>query len=904
MAVAGCKGTSPVKATTPPKVTAGTTDLISKARLTGTVKLLAGLGAGVVSNNAGSVLSDNGLGVNGGGVLSDNGLGLISKARYAVAATPDENLLAEAMVEVLDAAGKPVLDAQGKPVVTTTNRQGAYTLEAALPAGPLVLRVKLFPNGGPAAAGGELLALVPSVQAHEAPIDTATSLAAAYVLQRYVQGQAAVLAKLPAADATALVGQLEGQRAAVGTPSYHRDALTATVQDLRGKVPALDQTLVRIEALLLAGQANRGDGLPATQVALVGPRVLALDGKRLLVAEAFGRIRGFDLGTPDAPIQRVAGSKGATEDGTALQARLASITAMVREPDGAIVVADDNGGALRRITPDGRIATLAPKGGSWRSPHALALAGDGGLLVGEAPRSATEAGRLWHMDRDGNLVEQDVTGLNHPRFLALEVGPDGTRYAYEDSDGAVMKQAPGKPWTKLLGGLSSGKMGGMLLAPDGTLLVSNTNGNQVLRVATDGTSSVVAGTGTNGDAGDGGNAPSAALSLPAGLQLGRDGTLYVADTGNGLVRAIAPDHTIRTVAGSRAVQTSGDAKLIPVSSPVSLLLDPQRRLVVVQSLAGVIKRLDGTALTPIAGAGAGLDGEDVPALQARFNAPTGATYMGKDLVVADPGNRRIRRVGADGKVTTLVRYAGAVVSGRSYPAADMPLTRPFGLATGPDGLLYWTDNQTSQLWRLKPDGQCELLAGSPAGKPGDAGDGGPAADALFTTPGGIAFSPDGRYLYVADSGNLKVRRIDMTDRTITTVAGTGLTASLAVLSGGWTPGNGTNPELALPVGVAVDAKGALYIAEAGTGYISATAGDANVGPIAEVLGSLPLVPPRIRVLGPDGKLSTLVGPGGKVLTDPNAEDALGGPCALAFDADGHLVLGDVSQDRLLILTGS
>ncbi|MDB5099410.1 MAG: repeat containing protein [Cyanobacteria bacterium RYN_339] len=922
LAVAGCGPKLPLKAT-PPKVGTTAADLIGKARLMGTVRLLSGLGAGVVSNSSGGVLSDNGLGLianNGGNVLSDNGLGVDGGGTRKLQAAQEENALAEALVEVLDAAGNPLLDAKGKALSATTNRQGAYALDAALPAGTLVLRVKLFPKGGPHAAGGELRTIVPAAAAdkpREATIDTATSLAAAYVLDRYVKGQAGVLDKLPAADATALVAQLEDQRGDLQAPTYQAGELATTVQGLRAKVPALDQTLVRIEAALLAGQVGRGNGLPATQAALVRPQVLAVDGQRLLISEIGGRLRGVSLAAADAPIQRVAGGPQAAslgDGGPALDARLGGIEALARGADGSIFIVDGVAGTIRHIKPDATIETLKPKGAAAPFAHvrSLALAPDGTLLIGEAPSTFLH-GRLLHMALDGSLAEEDTAALDNPAFLDLAVAKDGTIFALDArTDGQLRAKAPGQPWRAIGPALFPQHLGGLAVAPDGGVYVANTGANQVLKIGPGDKQVVVAGTGALGDAGDGGDATAATLCQPSGLALGDDGTLYVADSGNELVRAIAPGagRTIRTVAGTRAAVANGEAKVLPMSTPIGLTLDPQGRLVVVSSLAGVIKRLEGGKLTVIAGAGPGTDGDGVDALAARFNAPSAAVYQGADLIVADTANSRIRRVGADGKVTTLVKHIGSLLQPdrRRYPASDMPLHRPLAVATGPDGLLYWTDNESCQLWRLRADGQCELLAGAPLGTPGDYGDGGPAAQALLTAPGGIVFSSDGHWLYLADTGNMRVRRIDMTDPKlpISNVAGLSREATFLRLgSDVWQAGaaaNGKDTAMFLPLYLALDAKGTLFVSEAGTGYAIAAAGDKNLATYAEVLGALPLVPPRIRVIGADGLLDTLVGPGGKVYTDAKADEALGGPCPLVFDAQGQLVLGDPSQDRLEIIT--
>ncbi len=196
-------------------------------------------------------------------------------------------------------------------------------------------------------------------------------------------------------------------------------------------------------------------------------------------------------------------------------------------------------------------------------------------------------------------------------------------------------------------------------------------------------------------------------------------------------------------------------------------------------------------ITTIAGNGVlppGASGDGGPAAAAQIWDAQGLA-LGPDgsFYIADDANHRIRRVGSDGIIST-------VVSGLAYP---------HGLALGPDGSLYIAETGGHRIRRLGSDGSLTTVAGT--GTWGYSGDGGPASTAQLNSPQGVALGPDGS-LYIADMGNFRVRRVGP-DGIITTVAGQGDQA----YSGEGGPA--TAARLYEPLSVAVATDGSLYIGE-------------------------------------------------------------------------------------------
>jgi hypothetical protein len=190
----------------------------------------------------------------------------------------------------------------------------------------------------------------------------------------------------------------------------------------------------------------------------------------------------------------------------------------------------------------------------------------------------------------------------------------------------------------------------------------------------------------------------------------------------------------------------------------------------------VILRIDPSGeVSRFAGSGVqGYGGDGGPALEARFAWIT-------DIVPSDNGvfyivdhiSNRIRAIDRDGVVSTIAGGGKAGDGGDGGPADEAQLNEPFGAAIGPDGSLYIADTGGSRIRRIDAEGIISTVAGT--GNPGGRGDGGPAVDADLLHPEGVWVDAEGR-IFIADTGNHRIRCVD-TDGNIDTVAGTGYQGS-------------------------------------------------------------------------------------------------------------------------------
>jgi len=343
-----------------------------------------------------------------------------------------------------------------------------------------------------------------------------------------------------------------------------------------------------------------------------------------------------------------------------------------------------------------------------------------------------------------------------------------------------------------------------------------------------GTITTFAGNGAMSFFGDGGQATAAALNQPTGLAIDSAGGVYIADTGNWRVRRVSPAGIISTAAGNGIYGTFGDGGLASSASfsdLADLALDAAGNLYVADASNHRIRKVtpDGI-VTTFAGTGVqGSSGDGGQAASAALNRPIGVTVdSAGNLYICDSSNHNIRRVNlASGIITT---YAGNGVpgfAGDGGQATSASLMFPLGVAADQAGNLYIADAGNSCVRRVNSAGIISTAAGS-GSHAGFAGDGGYAAGALLNIPSGVAVDGSGN-LFIGDSGNNRVRRVDGRTGVISTVAGGGTNG----FSGDGGPA--TSALLNFPWGIAVDAAGAIYIADRANNRIRKIVGAGSTG---------------------------------------------------------------------------
>ncbi len=366
----------------------------------------------------------------------------------------------------------------------------------------------------------------------------------------------------------------------------------------------------------------------------------------------------------------------------------------------------------------------------------------------------------------------------------------------------------------------------------GNLYIADSGRHQVFEATLAGTLLVLAGSGTQGFAGDGGPARAAQLNGPEGVAVGADGTIYIADTGNARIRAVTGGN-IRTLAGTGKPIFGGDGGA-PASAtfrtPAALAVDGQGGLLVCDPTDHRIRRIalqPGGLVSTFAGTGAqGYTGDGGAATAAELDSPEAVAVAGDGRVfIADTHNQRIRLVSVAGTISTFAGDGTRGNRGDGGPAASAQFTDPRGLAMAADGTLWIGDGGNRRVRQISPGGVITTLAGS--GVEGSGADGDALAATLFRTPRALAASSFNQPV-VADTLNATVRVLTAAGAAFqpaALVAGRSASSIGASMSATQVYGASTaSAHVSGPVGTP---QGTVVITEAGSTLASAALHDGN-----------------------------------------------------------------------------
>jgi sugar lactone lactonase YvrE len=544
--------------------------------------------------------------------------------------------------------------------------------------------------------------------------------------------------------------------------------------------------------LVVAGNGTKGfsgDGGSATDAQLNTPRGVFVDssGSIIIADTANHRIRKVNNLTGD--IGTVAGTGAAGfggDNGPAIAAKLNNAHTICLDSSGNIYVADTENGCIRKIDTLGTITTVAGTGGS------NGYGGDGG----PAKSAKLDRPKGVAVDSGGNIYIGDTN--NH---IVRKVSTSGIIITVA----GIPKSAGDKGDGGLATNAELRKPGGIFVSSSGNIFISDTDNNKIrLVVKSSGNIFTIAGTGSAGYSGDGGLATDAKLDHPKGVCLDIM-EVIIADTMNGCLRRAHLGGTIVTLFSFKS---------LGLNHAQGIAMDDVGNLFIADTDNHLVRKLDISGeISVVAGTGsAGFSGDHGPAISAKLDKPRGIAVdsMG-NVYIADTNNDCIRRVDKSGVIRTVAGIGGIHgYSGDGGLATSARLDKPeaiavISMAEGNAVNLYIADTNNACIRKVDAAGKITTVAGI-GRSPGYSGDGGPATNAKLDKPRGVFADPSNN-IYIADSENHRIRKVENSSGVISTIAGIGI----AGYSGDGE--SAVSATLDKPYGVFVDSAGNLFIAD-------------------------------------------------------------------------------------------
>ena len=503
------------------------------------------------------------------------------------------------------------------------------------------------------------------------------------------------------------------------------------------------------------------------------------------------------------------------------------------------------------------VVILAHAQNSVTYPYAISTVagayqlGNGGLATAAlldlpAAVAIDKNNNMWIADGVGHGIRKVTPDGNinaiYP-YSAVDMKQDAAGNLYiVDGISAAFRISPSGALTQIAGGSNPGLSGvattiqlqspsGIAVDSTGNVYIADTYNCVIRKVTTDGNLTTIAGTGICDFAGDGGQATSARLYYPMSLAIDSAGTIYEGEEYG--VRKIQ-NGVISTVVGLGTAIVDGPASTSGVGSVVGLALDSAGNLYVADGdnnrVRVVTSTSNGLNIKTIAGTGAiGSSGDGGPAISALLFNPSNLTFdAAGNLYIVDQDNSKIRKYDTHNNISTIA--GGNHFGGDNGPATAAQIHLPEHVIADSSGNLYIADSINNRIRRVDPSGNITTIAGR--GPCTYSGDGGKATAATLCVPQQMALDASGN-LYVADKYNYVVRRINLSSGIISTFAGNGIFGDIG------DNGPAASAELGLPVGIAFDSKGNLYVSDednnrvrkvaAGTGVITTYAGTEQYG---------------------------------------------------------------------------
>ena len=634
---------------------------------------------------------------------------------------------------------------------------------------------------------------------------------------------------------------------------------------------------------------------------------------------------------------------------------LTLVDGIATDPRGNIYISHRSQNRIRKLSPNGTITTIAGNG-------IAGFSGDGVPALESSlnfPAGlAFDKGNLYVADRNNHRIRKiDLKGIistvagtgipeccndnglaveAHLHFPSdIDVDTEGNLYISDRSNNRIRKVNPDGIITTIAG-LGKPGYGGDFGPADKALLkypfgishdnkgnfyIADRGNNRVRKIDQRGIITTIAGDGTHSFGGDYGPANQSSLAFPTDVIVDSLGMVYIADRNNNRVRKIDRLGVITTLMGLSQTEFNGDNEIAAETTlhlPFALALNGEDRLLVVDRNHFRVRevRLQSNQVETIAGNGTFLfRGDGGPGGGATLDAPSGIALDSKgNVLFADRLHQRIRRVGSNGIIETVIGNGKQGNEGNGRPGIEATLHLPEVLVIDHEDNIYLTQ-RSGNAWiirKFSAEGIITHFAGN--GRQGNSGDAGPATEASFHTISDIAADGSGN-IFIADSINRNIRKIDK-QGIISTIA----EASLEAL--------GTEVH---PNGIVFDKVGSIFFSDSGSskvykidtsGAITLIAGTGDFGdhgdegPALEAglrsPGGLAIGPDgflyiaeqtthRIRKIDSSGIITRYVGTGKFGYSGdggPAIEANIKGPFRMDFDRKGNLYFSDRDNNRI------
>jgi sugar lactone lactonase YvrE len=617
-------------------------------------------------------------------------------------------------------------------------------------------------------------------------------------------------------------------------------------------------------------------------------------------------VDGGDEGEPPpVSLEVLAGDIGGPGnlDGLRSAARFNNPSKAAIDNAGNVFVTDEFNHTIRKISAAGAVTTLAG------SPGRIGGVDGTGAAAGfNSPRGIV-------LDSNGNLYVADSGSC-----AIRKITPDGTVTTFA----GTLDMCSGANGTGPAARFNHPS--GLAIDSNGTLYVADTDNHTIRKITAAGVVTTLAGSaGMRG--GDEGTGAAARFNEPLGLTVDAGGTVYVCDSGNNTIRRVTAAGVVTTFAGLSGepggIDGVGTAAMFDHPADVDVVHGTFQALFVADTSSALIRKvtLSGASVTTLAGAVRQFGSLDGTGPAARFGNPTGivADTTG-NLHVVDRANHAIRRISTSGVVTTLAGAAEAR-GGADGTGAAATFARPSGLAADDAGNIYVADNENSTIRKVTAEGVVTTVAGSAGVR--DVLDG-PGPTARLSDPDGVAIDSAGN-LYVADRGNHTIRKITAAGD-VTTLAGTGRMpgsvdgigpaarfrspAGVAVDSAGnvyvGDTGNDTVRKIT-PDGVVTTIAGAAGMPGSADGTGGAARFDGPSSVVLDRAGNLYVADRQnwtIRKVTPDAVVTTLAGTAGMSgsADGTGAAARFGQIHGIAIDSAGNVYVVDRSNKNIRKIT--